>query len=209
MKAQKKKKKQELFSILGVIALGIPVAMYGLPILGFLGNIAVIGGISYGVFYAYSLSWELKKINEDELNKIAKKCVFYNKRKHYDKYSNNCQNFVNDILKEIDAPFDPKGELKKVIDKISQNGYSSFSFQGREFKSRREFDEYVKSINFKDLCIDDKKLLLCYKSLYDDRLRIIKKEENQHPLTEEEILEKEKYITDDEDFWKDLLLNNN
>ena len=35
------------------------------------------------------------------------------------------------------------------------------------------------------------------------------KEENQHPLTEEEKLEKEKYITDDEDFWKDLLLNNN
>ena len=183
--------------------------MLGGPVLAFLGRFAVIGGISYGVLYAYSFSWELKIINEDELNKIAKKCVFYNKRKHYDPFSNNCQNFVNDILKEIDAPFDPKGELKKVIDKISQNGYSSFSFQGKEFKSRREFDEYVKSINFRDLCIDDKKLLLCYKSLYDDRLRIIKKEENQHPLTEEEKLEKEKYITDDEDFWKDLLLNNN
>ena len=182
--------------------------MFGGPILGILGRFALIGGIYYGFYYAYSLSWELKKINEDELNKIAKKCVFYNKRKHYNPFSNNCQNFVNDILNEINAPFNPSGELKKVIDKISQNGYSSFSFQGKEFKSRREFDEYVKSINFKDLCIDDKKLLLCYKSLYDDRLRIIKKEESQRPLTEEETLEKEKYITDDEDYWKDLILIN-
>lgn len=204
---KKRKEIKKLFAAIEAIAIGIPFMMYGLLLGGlFLG---VIGGITSCVYYAFSLSWEIKKISEEELNKIAKKCVFYNRRMHYNAIRNNCQNFVNDILNEIDAPFNPSGELRKVIDKISQNGYSSFSFKGKEFKLRREFDEYVKSINFRDLCIDDKKLLLCYKSLYDDRLRIIKKEESQRPLTEEETLEKEKYITDDENFWKDLLLNNN
>ena len=136
LKAQKKKKKQELFSILGAIALGIPAAMFGGPVLAFLGKLAVIGGISYGILYAYSFSWELKIINEDELNKIAKKCVFYNKRKHYNPFSNNCQIFVNDILKEIDAPFDPKGELRKVIDKYRKMDIHHFLF--REENSNQE-----------------------------------------------------------------------
>ena len=62
-------------------------------------------------------------------------------------------------------------------------------------------------INFRNLCDDDKKLLLCYKSLYDVRLKIIQKEEKQHELSEEEKLEKEKYITYDEEYWNKLLLN--
>ena len=35
------------------------------------------------------------------------------------------------------------------------------------------------------------------------------KEERQRPLTEEEKLEKEKYITEDEDYWMKLLSNDN
>jgi len=65
----------------------------------------------------------------------------------------------------------------------------------------------VKNINFRNLCDDDKKLLLCYKSLFDVRLKIIQKEEQQHELSEEEKLEKEKYITYDEEYWNKLLLN--
>ena len=62
-------------------------------------------------------------------------------------------------------------------------------------------------INFRNLCDDDKKLLLYYKYLYDVRLKIIQKEEKQHELSEEEKLEKEKYITYDEEYWNKLLLN--
>ena len=65
----------------------------------------------------------------------------------------------------------------------------------------------MKNINFRNLCDDDKKLLLYYKYLYDVRLKIIQKEEQQHELSEEEKLEKEKYITYDEEYWNKLLLN--
>ena len=101
-----------------------------------------------------------KKINEDELNKIEEKCVFYNKRKHYSFKDTNCQKFVKDILKAINAPFNPNGEIRYIIEYISKNGYSTFSYQGTEFKSRREFDNFVKNINFRNLCDDDKKYYL-------------------------------------------------
>ena len=126
--------------------------------------------------------------------------------KHYDFISCNCQKFVTDILEVINTPFNPSGELRNVIDTISKNGYSSFIYKENEFKSRKEFDNYVKDINFHHLCNDDKKLLLCYKSFYDTRLNIIEKEKNRRELTEEENMEYEKYKTDDEEFWKELLL---
>lgn len=209
----KKEKKKKLFYLLSSLALGtvvgIPCLMIGGPFLTAVGGLAAVGGISSGIYYAFKLSWEIKEINEEELNKITKKCVLYNKRKIYDVRNNNCQKFVTDILDDIHAPFNPKGELKNLIDKISQNGYCEFIYKGNTFKSRREFDNYIKTINFNDLSDDDKKLLLCYKTLYDDRLAIIMKEEKQRSLTEEEKLEKEKYITESEDYWMKLLSNEN
>ena len=205
---KKKEKRKNIFTILKAIAIG---SVFGIPLLAIGGPLGIIlaglvgAGISTGIFFVLKFSWDIKKINEDELDKIANKCILYNREEQYDLFDNNCQKFVNDILEDINAPFNPKGELKNVIDKISKNGYSSFSFKGTEFKTRREFDNYVKKIKFKDLCQEDKILILCYKSLYDDRLNIIQKEERQRQLTEEERLEKEKYITDDEDFWNNLL----
>ena len=209
-KDQKKEKIKNLWKTLGIIVASAvivaPMAILGGPFGAILGSIISVGGISGALYYAFILSWDIKVINEKELDKIAEKCVFYNKRKWYAKFSNNCQHFVNDILQAIDAPFNPNGDLKNVI---SRNGYSTFSFKGTQFMSRREFDDYVKNIDFRKLCDDDKKLLLCYKSLYDVRLRIIQKEENQRELSEEEKIEKEKYRTDDEEFWNRLLSNEN
>ena len=211
--SKKKDKLKQFFKVLGIIggaaAIGIPLTIFGGPLGPLFGGIIISGGILGGLSYGISLSWEIKKINEDEVNKIARKCVLYNRRKKYHYIDNNCQKFVDDILEAIDAPFNPSGELRNVIDKISKNGYSPFIYQGNEFKSRREFDNYVKNINFKDLCPDDKKLLLCYKSLYDNRLKIIQKEENRRQLTEKEIEEYEKYKTDDENFWEELLSKEN
>ena len=181
----------------------------GGPLVAIFCGLAIVGGVSGGFINAYVLSWEIKKIDEDDLNKIAEKCVFYNKRKNYSMKKTHCQKFVKDILKAINAPFNPNGEIRYIIEYISKNGYSTFSYQGTEFKSRREFDNFVKNINFRNLYDDDKKLLLCYKSLYDFRLKIIQKEEKQLELSEEEKLEKEKDITDDEEFWNELFSNQN
>ena len=57
----------------------------------------------------------------------------------------------------------------------------------------------MKNINFRNLCDDNKKLLLYYKYLYDVRLKNIQKEEKQIELSEKEKFEK-KYITNDEKF---------
>ena len=209
---KKTEKKRSLLITLGAMAasaaIGIPLMMVGGgPFAVFMGGLIAAGGISGGLYYSYVLSWEIKEINEIELNHIAEKCVFYNKRKNYSKFSTNCQKFVNDILEAINAPFNPDGELKNVIEQISKNGYCPFTYKGTEFKSRREFDNYIKNIDFKNLCKDDKKLLLSYKSLYDVRLNIIQKEEKLRELNEEEKLEKEKYITNEEEFWNNLLSN--
>ena len=48
----------------------------------------------------------------------------------------------------------------------------------------------MKNINFRNLCDNNKKLLLYYKYLYDVRLKIIQKEEKQLELSEKEKFEK-------------------
>ena len=98
--------------------------------------------------------------------------------------------FVNYFLKAINASFNQSGEIWNIIDNISKNRYSTFSYRGIEFKLRRKFDNFVKNINFRNLCDDDKKLLLYYKYLYDVRLKIIQKEEKQLELSEKEKFEK-------------------
>ena len=117
--SKKKEKKLKLFVVLSTLSLGIvggiSCLIFGGPYIANLDGLAVVGGLSGGVYYAYQLSWEIQKINEDELNKITKRCILYNRRKEYHWRKNNCQQFINDILKDIDTPFNPKGDLKKLL----------------------------------------------------------------------------------------------
>ena len=141
--------------------------------------------------------WSVGRANEQKLDKIAKICVMFNRSRFYNPLTLNCQHFVKQILKAIDSDFSSDGEFRNIIDKLDKEGRVDFIFQGREFKTRKELDDYVKSINFNSLCSNDKKLLICYKNTFDVYL-----------LND---INNERYKTTDEarNYWNELIRKEN
>lgn len=111
--------------------------------------------------------WSVGRANDKKLDTIAKICTMYNKMRFYNPLTINCQHFVNQILKAIEADFTSEGEFKNIIERLERDGKVDFYFKGHSFNSRKDLDDYVKSINFDNLCKDDKKLLMCYKNTFD------------------------------------------
>lgn len=142
--------------------------------------------------------WSVGRANDKKLDKIAKICTMYNKMKFYNPLSNNCQHFVNVILKAIDSDFVSDGEFRNIIKQLEERGKVDFYFRGHYFNSRKDLDNFVKSINFSSLSINDKKLLICYKNTFDTYYRNDKNNE-KYKSTEEakkmwkDILTKEKF----------------
>ena len=137
--------------------------------------------------------WAIGKANSEKINKIAKICVRYNRSKFYNPVTNNCQRFVKEILDAIESNFSFDGEFGNIIRKLENEGKVVFIFRGRTFNTRKELDDYVRSINFSSLCPNDKKLLICYKNTFDIYLR---NNENE---------EKFKSTKEAEDFWIELI----
>ena len=138
-------------------------------------------------------SWSLGKANDTKLDKIAKICVLFNKNKYYNPLDSNCQHFVKMILKAIESDFSFDGEFGKIIKKLENEGKIDFCFKEKTFNTRKELDMYVKSIDFSSLCLNDKKLLICYKNTFDLYLR------------NEKDNEKFQTTKEDEEFWRDLI----
>lgn len=111
--------------------------------------------------------WSVGRANEKKLDKIAKICVMFNRTRNYNPVRLNCQHFVKHILNAIESDFASDGEFKYIIKKLEEEGKVDFYFKGQEFRTRKQLDDYVKSINFNSLCQNDKKLLLCYKNTFD------------------------------------------
>ena len=108
--------------------------------------------------------WALGRANNDKIDKIAKICVKYNRNKYYNAMTTNCQHFVREILNAIESDFNFEGEFGNIIRKLEIEGKVDFIFRGKISIKRKELDEYVKSISFRDLHPNDKRLLICYKN---------------------------------------------
>ena len=141
--------------------------------------------------------WSVGRANEKKLDKIAKICVMFNRSRFYNPLSLNCQHFVKQILKAIESDFSSDGEFRNIIDRLDKEGKVDFIFKGREFKTRKELDDYVKSINFDSLYRNDKKLLICYKNTFD--VYLLNDQNN------------ERYKTTDEarKYWNELIRKEN
>ena len=141
--------------------------------------------------------WSVGRANEKKLDQIAKICVMFNRCRYYNPVNLNCQHFVKAILKAIDSDFSSDGEFRNIINMLEREGKVNFIFRGRNFSTRKELDDYVKSINFSSLCQNDKKLLLSYKNTFDKYL-----------ITDKN---NEKYKTTDEarKFWNELIRKEN
>ena len=111
--------------------------------------------------------WSVGRANDQKLDKIAKICVQFNRSRFYNPISVNCQHFVKAILKAIDSDFVSDGEFRKIIESLEEKGKVDFYFKGNYFNSRKQLDDYIKSIDFHGLSKNDKKLLICYKNTFD------------------------------------------
>lgn len=141
--------------------------------------------------------WSVSRANEKKLDIIAKICVMFNRNRYYNPATLNCQHFVESILKAIESDFSPDGNIGYIIDRLKDEGKVDFYFNGHIFKTRKQLDDYVRTLNFSDLCENDKKLLICYKNTFDIYLMNDKKNEN--------------YKTTDEakKYWNELIRKEN
>ena len=75
----------------------------------------------------------------------------FNRTRNYNPVRLNCQHFVKHILNAIESDFASDGEFKYIIKKLEEEGKVDFYFKGQEFRTRKQLDDYVKSINFNSL----------------------------------------------------------
>lgn len=108
------------------------------------------------------------KIANNQLDVIASASVIYNSEYKYHLLTRNCQNFVTDILKEIHLDVNKDGDVGKVL-KIAQDKYKPFDFSFRQemLLTRQDLDRFVMSINFTELSKDERRVLFCYRNVFE------------------------------------------
>ena len=150
-------------------------------------------------------SWHIRDIVEKELDIICQVCVAFNTNRFYDAASNNCQFFVDSILKEIGAELKFEGEMKREIDYFKKYGELDFTFREHKFDTRKQLDEYAK-LHFYTLKNDEKKLLFLFKNTFEARrmAKIDKKTGKFENDTDEKELGTTKEA---EEMWKKFEIN--
>ena len=134
-------------------------------------------------------------IANEQLDIIAEQCVYYNINKTYSLYYENCQNFVNSILNRIKLKVNKDGEVGRVLNIVADKGnIIDFIYKNNTFNSRNDLDQFVFKCNFEQLPKDDRRVLFCYRNVFEYYQRNKPNEE--------------KYKTSDEAklFWKNLSL---
>ena len=132
------------------------------------------------------------KIADSQLDSIAESCVYYNINKNYSLVFENCQHFVKNILNKIKLRIIKDGEVGRIL-KIAQDkgDIIDFVYKDKKFNSRNELDDYILKCNFKQLPNDHRRLLFCYRNVFEYYSRYRK--EDKYKTTEKA-----------KDFWKSL-----
>ena len=108
------------------------------------------------------------EIADNQLNIIAQQCVYYNINKTYSLVFENCQHFVKSILNKINLNVNKEGEVGRVL-KIVEDKCDNidFIYKDNVFNSRRDLDEYVLNCQFEQLPKDERKVLFCYRNVFE------------------------------------------
>ena len=113
---------------------------------------------------------------EAYLDKVAQACVEFNRARHYDVLTSNCQQFSHHLFATVGVETDLKEEgdqsrhtgLADVVIEIARRGQCSFRFGQRRLRTRTELDEFVmRQVDFASLTDNEKRLLFAYKNIYD------------------------------------------
>ena len=108
------------------------------------------------------------KIANEQLDIFAEQCVYYNINKTYSLYFENCQNFVNSILSRIKLKIDKSGEVGKVLKMVEDKGDNiDFIYKKNTFNTRKDLDEFVFNCNFGLLPKDHRRVLFCYRNVFE------------------------------------------
>ena len=103
-----------------------------------------------------------------QLDIIAEQVVYYNINKTYSLVFENCQHFVKSIMSKIKLNINKDGEVGRVLKIVEDKGNNiDFIFKDKTFKTRRDLDEYVLDCNFDQLPKDQRKVLFCYRNVFE------------------------------------------
>jgi hypothetical protein len=123
------------------------------------------------------------KIADNQLDSIAESCVYFNINKTYNLVLENCQSFVKNVLNKLKLKIIKDGEVGRIL-KIAQNegDIIDFVYKDTVFKTRKELDNYILNCNFKQLPNDHRRLLFCYRNVFEYYSRY--KNEDKYKTTE-------------------------
>ena len=107
-------------------------------------------------------------IADQQLDIIAEQAVYYNINKTYSLVFENCQHFVKSILNKIRLNINKEGEVGRIL-KIVQDKCDNidFVYKNNKFSTRRDLDEYVLNCDFLQLPKDERKILFCYRNVFE------------------------------------------
>ena len=144
-------------------------------------------------------------IANSQLDVIAEIVTNYNKNKTYNLVFENCQGFVNAIINKMKLKVNKNGEVGRVLKIVEDRGdIIEFEFQGQKFNTRNDLDNYVSNeANFQQLPKNDRRVLFCYRNVFDYRSRdrpTNKKYQSKDEVKRywRELLSKEKFDKEEE-----------
>lgn len=107
-------------------------------------------------------------IADKQLNIIANECVRYNIDKDYNLVFENCQHFANKIIDQLGLKVNKNGEVGKVLERAKDElNPFTFEFKGTAFGTRKDLDDFILINEFNDFSPEERRLLLCYRNVFD------------------------------------------
>ena len=134
------------------------------------------------------------EIIRQQLDGIAEISVLYNGTKNYNLIAENCQGFVKAVLKKIGLQLKKTGEVGKMYKLTEEKAeVFDFTYNNHTFKTRKDLDDFVLKCNFQNLPEDHRKLLYCFRNVFEYYGRY-KTNDDKYKTTEEA-----------NNFWKTLI----
>ena len=107
-------------------------------------------------------------IADTQLTIFAERGVKYNTKQNYNLVTKNCQHFAKTTIEQLGLKVDTSGEVGKVLKETKEKlNPFNFTFKGIEFKNRKDLDEYVLINDFSEFSKEERRVLFCYRNVYD------------------------------------------
>ena len=109
---------------------------------------------------------------------IVENAVKYNVEKDYNLIFKNCQHFVQSTIQQFKLNINLNREVGKMLEmaKDKLNKFT-FSFKGNKFYTRKYLDIFVLIHDFEKFSKEERRLLFCFRNVFDYYARFEPNEE--------------------------------